>query len=116
MVYEPRARVHHALDVSGLKFIRKHFDRGFDSVSVYRCDERAVLRGTPFVRRFGILAFPPLTARRILLDCTCLVRNRRQIGIPLIGVAYWGVVAIVTRSIELAGAIWAFTTSRTREA
>src|SRR5206468_12652200 len=81
IVYDPRARVSHGLDIRGLGFVKKHFDRGYDGVNVYRLDDRAVLRGTPWFRRFGGLAILPIMARRIVLDWLRLTKHRRQIGI-----------------------------------
>lgn len=116
IVYEPRAVVNHGLDIAGLGFIQKHFDRGYDGLSVYRFDESRALRGTRLIRRFGILALPPLAVRRIALDWVRLVRERRQIGISLLVVPYWAAVAVVTRLIELAGGIMAgLRTPGTRE-
>src|SRR5207302_10790786 len=43
IVYEPRAMVVHGLDIAGSGFVRKHFERGFDGVSVYEFVEGAVL-------------------------------------------------------------------------
>lgn len=108
IVYEPGACVTHGLDIRGLGFARKHFDRGYDSVSVYHCDERGVLRGTPLVRRFGILALPPIVLRRLVQDWIKLVRERRQIGISLPAVSYFAAVQVMTRAIELAGAMFAY--------
>jgi len=108
IAYEPRACVTHGLDIRGLGFARKHFDRGYDSVSVYHCDERGVLRGTLLVRRFGVLALPPIVLRRLVQDWIKLVRERRQIGISLPAVSYFAAVAVMTRLIELAGAVFAF--------
>jgi len=108
IVYEPRAWVAHGLDIKGLGFARKHFDRGYDSVCVYACDERNVLRGTPLVRKFGVLAIPPIVFRRLVQDWIKLVRERRQIGISLPAVSYFAVIAVMTRLIELAGAMFAF--------
>jgi glycosyltransferase involved in cell wall biosynthesis len=107
IVYEPRAGVAHRLDLGGLRYFRKHFYRGYDVVSVYRCDDRGVLRGTSFYRRFGPLALVPISARRIALDWLRLVNKRRQIGISLAAVPYYAAVALGTRLIQLAGALTA---------
>jgi glycosyltransferase involved in cell wall biosynthesis len=105
IVYEPRARVGHGLDIRGLGFAKKHVDRGFDGIDVYRFDDRAMLRGTPFVRRFGGLAMFPITARRIALDWVRLAKRRRQVGISLATLPYHAAVIFFTRSIELVGAL-----------
>jgi len=105
IVYEPRARVSHGLDIRGLGFVKKHFDRGFDGVAVYRLDDRAVLRGTRWFRRSGGLAIGPIMARRIALDWLRLAKHRRQIGISILALPWYGAVALATRLIELAGAL-----------
>ena len=106
IVYEPRAVVNHGTgDVQGLNFFRKHFDRGYDGVSVYRLDSGAVLRGTRFFGRFGAFALPAITVRRVVLDWIRLMRHRRQIGVSLPTLPYFGAVIAGTRLIELAGGI-----------
>jgi glycosyltransferase involved in cell wall biosynthesis len=107
VVYEPRARVAHGLDIRGLGFIRKHFDRGYDGAIVYRLDDQAVLRGTRLVRRGGAAALIAIYGRRLVVDWIRMLRHRRQIGIPLVALPYFGAVAATTRSIELAGALTA---------
>jgi glycosyltransferase involved in cell wall biosynthesis len=105
VVYEPRAIVAHGLDIRGLGFLRKHFERGYDGVDVYRFDDRAVLRGTRLFRRLGALALPPMYARRAAFDWLRLLRHRREIGIPLAAVPYFGAVAVMLRIVELSGAL-----------
>jgi len=107
IVYEPRASVAHGLDIHGLGFVRKHFERGYDGVMVYRLDDRAVLRGTRYFRRAGPLALIALYARRVVVDWVRMLRNRRQIGIRSYALPYFGAVTAMTRSIELAGALTA---------
>jgi glycosyltransferase involved in cell wall biosynthesis len=101
-VYEPRARTHHGYG-GGLVLLKRHFERGYDGVVVYRLDDRHVLRGTRLFRRLGALALIGITARRIVIDWMRLVRQRRQIGIPAITLPYFGMVTVSTRLIELAG-------------
>jgi glycosyltransferase involved in cell wall biosynthesis len=105
VVYEPRAIVSHGVDVDGLGFVRKHFDRGYDTVAVYRCDDQAVLRGTRLFRRLGPVALAAITARRILTDWRRLARERAQVGISLAALPYHAAVTVVTRGIELAGGV-----------
>jgi len=105
IIYEPRATVAHGLDIRGFGFVRKHFERGYDGVTVYRLDEQAVLRGTRLLRRAGAAALPAIYARRLFIDWTRMVRHRRQIGIALFALPYFAAVAATTRSIELAGAL-----------
>ena len=112
IVYEPDAVVAHAVDVHGLGFVRKHFDRGHDGALIYLLDVRTVLRGTPLVRRFGVLAFGVLAARRVLVDWLRLARHRRQMGIRAITLPYFATVAVATRMLELAGGISALVARR----
>jgi glycosyltransferase involved in cell wall biosynthesis len=112
IVYEPRAVVAHGLDIRGLGFVRKHFDRGYDAVSVYRLDDRAVLRGTRLFRRLGGLALVAIAGRRIVVDWVRLARHRRQIGVSAVALPYFGAVALGTRLIELAGGLTAVMNSR----
>ena len=107
VVYEPRASVSHGLDIAGLGFVRKHYDRGYDGVGVYRVDERGVLRGTRLFKKFGGVALVGFTGRRILIDWARLARHRRQIGISVFTLPYYCAVSVTTRLIELAGGLTA---------
>lgn len=113
VLYEPRAEVAHAL--GNVSYVRKHFERGYDGVNVYRYDDRAVLRGTTLFRRFGALALLPITVRRIVGDWVRLVRTRSQVGIPLVAFPYFALVSISTRTIELAGGLMAVASPRRYE-
>jgi glycosyltransferase involved in cell wall biosynthesis len=108
IVYAADAIVTHGLDVAGLGFAHKHFDRGFDGWLIYRGDDRGLLRGSRWVRSFGPLALPPLQARRIGLDWLRLVRYRRQMGVATLALPYYGAVVVLTRAIELAGGLAAW--------
>ncbi|MDQ3818487.1 MAG: glycosyltransferase family 2 protein [Acidobacteriota bacterium] len=112
VAHEPRALVWHGMDFRGLGFARKHFNRGRDGVAVYQLDERAVLRGTRVLRRFGAVALVAITGRRIIVDWLRMMRHRRQIGIPLLALPYFCAVAVVTRCIELAGGLAAIVAQR----
>ncbi|HEX9460057.1 MAG TPA: glycosyltransferase [Thermoanaerobaculia bacterium] len=112
ILYEPRATVRHGLDIRGFGFVKKHFERGFDGVSVYRVDDGAVLRGTRLFRRFGALALVALTCRRIVLDWLRLLRDRRQIGVSPVTFPYFALVTAMTRLIELTGGVTALACSR----
>lgn len=104
VLYEDRAVVSHGVgDIRGTEFVRKHFARGFDGVSVYRLDERHVLRGTRMFRRVGAPALVPITARRIFQDWARLVRYRRQSDVAAVALPYFFVVSVVLRLIELTG-------------
>jgi GT2 family glycosyltransferase len=107
IVYEPRATIAHGLDIAGSGFVKKHFERGFDGVSVYQFDDGAVLRSTALFRRFGAAALIALAGRRIMLDWVRVVRDRNQIGISLITFPYFAVVTAGVRFIELAGGLTA---------
>lgn len=107
VAYAPDARVSHGLDIGGLGFVQKHFERGRDTVTIYRLDERQVLRSTALVRRAGALALFPLYARRIVLDWIRMTRHRAQIGVKLVALPYYWAVITMTRTIELAGALTA---------
>jgi glycosyltransferase involved in cell wall biosynthesis len=110
---EPRAVVEHRLDIGGLGFVRKHFNRGYDGAMVYRLDDRAVLRGTHLFRRLGAVALVAITGRRIVVDWRRMVRHRRQIGIPVVALPYFGTVTVGTRLIELIGGLLATVPSST---
>ena len=82
VAYEEGAIVTHGVgDIRGREFLRKHFARGFDGVSVYRLDDRGVLSGSRPFRRFGLAALVAITGRRIVLDWVRLTRHRSQIGV-----------------------------------
>lgn len=105
MVYEPRAKVGHALDFEGVGFVGKHYQRGYDSVDVYRYDLDNSLRGTRLFRRFGAAALIAFTGRRILIDWARLVRHHRQMGVATLGVPYYAAVGAGLRLVELAGSV-----------
>jgi glycosyltransferase involved in cell wall biosynthesis len=105
VVYEPAARVAHALDGGNFGFVRKHFDRGYDSIAVYRADAAGILRGTRWFRRLGVLALGPIFARRIAIDWARLARHRRQIGFTGKAFPVVAAAATVLRLIELGGAV-----------
>ena len=108
VLYEPSAVVAHGVgDIRGLEFLRKHFGRGYDGVMVYRVDDRGVLRGSDFFRRFGVAALVAITGRRILRDWWWLVRHRGQIGISGASLPYFGAVAGGIRMIGFVGMITA---------
>jgi hypothetical protein len=108
IVYAPDAVIRHGLDVHGLGFVRKHFERGFDGMAVYRLDARRVLRGSAWVQRLGPAALLALSARRLVGDWVRLVRHRRQMGVTTAALPYFAGVVALTRSIELAGGVAAW--------
>lgn len=107
VIYEPRAVVAHGLDIGGLSFARKHFDRGYDGITVYSLDDRCVLRGTRLFRRLGAMALVAIVGRRIGVDWLRLLRHRHQIGISALALPYFGAVAAGLRLIELTGGLTA---------
>jgi GT2 family glycosyltransferase len=107
IMYAPQARVSHGLDFAQRGLLKKHFNRGFDGVTVYRADERAVLRGTRLFRRFGALALIAFLPRRILLDWLRLIRNYDQMSIAPAAIPYFAAVIVATRLIALTGGITA---------
>ena len=111
VLYEPGAVVAHGIDIRGLGFVRKHFDRGYDGVAVYRLDTNAVLRGTRLFRRLGAVALVGIIGRRIGVDWLRLLRHRRQMGIPIVALPYFGAIAVATRLIELTGGLTAIVAS-----
>jgi glycosyltransferase involved in cell wall biosynthesis len=106
VVYEERAVVAHGVgDIRGTEFLRKHFERGFDGVSVYRLDEDRLLRGTRAFLRLGAPALLAITARRIVLDWARLARHRGQIGVAAWSLPYFCMAAAALRLVELTGMI-----------
>jgi GT2 family glycosyltransferase len=107
IMYAPQARVFHGLDFAQRGLLKKHFNRGFDGVTVYRADEHEVIRGTSLFRRFGALALVAFTGRRILLDWLRLIRNYKQMGISPFTIPYFAAVSVATRLIALTGGLTA---------
>ena len=107
ILYAPQARVQHGLDFAQRGVLKKHFNRGFDGVTVYRADEHEVLQGTRLFRRFGALALIAFTGRRILLDWLRLIRHYGQMGISPVTIPYFAAVSVATRLIALTGGITA---------
>ena len=107
ILHEPRALAYHGLDFRGLGFVRKHFNRGYDGVAVYRLDRRGVLRGTSWLQRFGAAGLVAITARRILRDWRRMLLHHRQIEITVMSLPYFFILAVITRLIELAGGLMA---------
>jgi glycosyltransferase involved in cell wall biosynthesis len=107
ILHEPRALAYHGLEFHGFGFARKHFNRGYDGVAVYRLDHRGVLRGTSWLRRFGAAGLVAITARRILRDWWRMLLHRRQIEINLMSLPYFFILAVIIRTIELAGGVTA---------
>jgi cellulose synthase/poly-beta-1,6-N-acetylglucosamine synthase-like glycosyltransferase len=107
IMYAPEARVRHGLDFASRGLFAKHFNRGFDGVTVYRADHGCVIRGTRLFRRFGAFALIAFAGRRILLDWIRLIRNYKQMGISPFTIPYFAAVGTATRLIALTGGITA---------
>jgi GT2 family glycosyltransferase len=107
VMYAPQARLFHGLDFAQRGLLKKHFNRGFDGVTVYRADEYMTIRGTHLFQRFGALALIAFTGRRILLDWVRLICNCRQMGISPVTIPYFAAVGAATRLIALTGGITA---------
>ena len=111
VIYEHRARTMHGFSGAGA-LLRKHFDRGYDGVTVYRLDDAGVLRGSRWFRRLGPLALAAITPRRIVVDWMRMARHRRQIGISALALPYYCAVVVGTRFLELAGGFVAIASPR----
>jgi hypothetical protein len=108
-------RMSHGMgDVKNFGFVEKHFQRGFDAMGVHFRDDGSVLRGTPIIRRFGLLGLIALSARRTFNDWRAIVVLRRPMGFGWISVPVLAAMAVMLRSIELAGACTAYVTRRER--
>lgn len=114
IVYEPAARVSHALDSEALGFLGKHWARGYEGLTVYRIDGAGTFRGTRWYQRFGALALVALSGRRILVDWARLARHRKQIGIPGAALPAYAALGAALRLTELAGSIAAHFGSKGR--
>jgi hypothetical protein len=109
IVYCPAMRVSHGLgDVANFAFIEKHFQRGRDAIGIHFQDHGSVLRGTPVIRRFGLLGLIALSTRRTLNDWRAIVVERRQMGIGWIDIPILAAMAVMLRSIEFAGSFTAY--------
>ena len=111
IIYCPAMRMSHAMgDVAGWAFVGKHFRRGLDAIDIHFQDHGAVLRGTPIVRRFGLLGLVALSGRRTARDWRDMVAQRQQMGIAWTSVPITAAMAVMLRSIELAGSLTAYVT------
>lgn len=102
---EPGALVHHGYDPGLRASIRKHYQRGYAGVMVYRFDDGKALGGTSLYRRLGAISLLPITHRRTLRDWLRLLRNRRQLGIGWLKLPFFCCLAVTTRTIELVGGL-----------
>jgi hypothetical protein len=105
ILYEPNARVSHAMDFEGAGFLKKHWSRGYEGLKVYQLDDRGIFRGTRWYRRLGPLALVGLSARRILVDWARLARHRRQMGVSAAALPLYAALGAGLRLVELAGSV-----------
>jgi glycosyltransferase involved in cell wall biosynthesis len=109
IVYCPTMRMSHGIgDVSNFGFVEKHFQRGLDGVGIHFQDDGAVLRGTPIVRRFGLLGLVALSTRRTFNDWRAVVALRHEMRFGWLGIPALWAMAVMLRSIEFAGALTAY--------
>jgi hypothetical protein len=109
IVYCPTMRMSHGIgDVKNFGFVEKHFQRGLDGVGIHFQDHGSVLRGTPIIRRFGLLGLIALSTRRTFNDWRAIVALRREMGFGWLGVPVLSAMAVMLRSIEFAGAFTAY--------
>ena len=104
--YAPHARIQHAAE-QGIGYVRKHFSRGYDGLSVYRLDADGVLKGTRWVRRFGAIALLPITLRRFVLDLRLLGAASGDGRVPRRRLPLYAAVLAWTRTVELVGGLTA---------
>jgi GT2 family glycosyltransferase len=95
-------------DVGNFAFIEKHFQRGIDAIGIHFRDHGSVLRGTDIIRRFGLLGLIALSTRRTFNDWRSIVAQRRQMGMGWISIPAVAAMAVMLRSIELAGSFTAY--------
>jgi glycosyltransferase involved in cell wall biosynthesis len=113
IVYCPTMLMSHGMgDVSNFGFVEKHFQRGLDGVGIHFQDHGSVLRGTPIVRRFGLLGLAALSTRRTFNDWRAIVALRHEMGFGWIDVPALSAMAVMLRSIEFAGAVTAYVKRR----
>jgi glycosyltransferase involved in cell wall biosynthesis len=106
VAYAHDAKIAHGIDIRGpFGFVRKHYERGYDGVAVYRLDDSAALAGTRAFRRLGAAALLPIHARRIALDWRRIALHHREVGVRLVTLPFFALLSVVLRSIELAGGL-----------
>ena len=102
MIYDPDMFAGHGNDCSGLGFARKHVERGFDTINLFRIADPKLLQAARYMR-FGVLVPLGMFASRMLFDVRRMVTNRRDLGIRLYTVPYYYAVSLVVRGLEAAG-------------
>ncbi|HTR34719.1 MAG TPA: glycosyltransferase family 2 protein [Bryobacteraceae bacterium] len=108
MIYDPKMFVGHGNDYWKLGFVRKHVERGFDAINLFRTSDPALLEGARYIR-FGPLVPLGMFASRVLFDLRRIVSNRQDLGIQLVAVPYYFAASVFIRSLEALGgmiALW----------
>jgi glycosyltransferase involved in cell wall biosynthesis len=106
MVYDPNVFAGHGNDYRGTGFIRKHIERGFDAINLFRISEAGLLTGSRYMR-LGPLVPLGMFAARVRFDFWRMVSNRHDLGIPIYAIPYYYGVSIVIRGLEAAGGMTA---------
>ncbi len=102
MIYDPKMFAGHGNDFLGLGFARKHLDRGFDTINLFRIADPKLLEAARYMR-FGLLVPLGMFASRLWFDFRRMVTNRRDLGIRLYTVPYYYAVSLVIRGLEAVG-------------
>jgi glycosyltransferase involved in cell wall biosynthesis len=106
MVYSPLVFAGHGNDYRGAGFIRKHIERGFDSINLFRISKPGLLSGSRYLR-LGPLVPLGMFAARVRFDLFRIVSNRRDLGIPIYAIPYYYAVSIMIRGLEAVGGMTA---------
>lgn len=102
MIYDPKMFAGHGNDCSGMGFARKHLERGFDTINLFRIADPKLLDAARYMR-FGVLVPLGMFASRFLFDLRRMVTNRRDLGIRLYTVPYYYAVSLMVRGLEAIG-------------
>jgi glycosyltransferase involved in cell wall biosynthesis len=106
MVYDPLVFAGHGNDYRGTGFIRKHIERGFDSINLFRISGPGMLSGSRYMH-LGPLVPLGMFAARVRFDLWRIVSNRRDLGIPIYAVPYFYAMSIMIRGLEAVGGMTA---------
>jgi len=108
MVYDPLMYAGHGNDFWKLGFVRKHVERGFDTINLLRHTDPKLLESARYIR-LGPLVPLGMLASRVWFDLRRLVSNRGDLGIRPYALPYFYAVSVLVRSLEALGgmiAIW----------
>ncbi len=106
MIYDPHVYAGHGNDYRGMGFVRKHVERGFDSVNLFRIIEPGLLEGSRYMRLGPLVPFA-MFVTRVRFDWRRVVSNRRDLDIGILAIPYYYTASIVIRGLEAAGAMTA---------